>query len=71
MVDSTGVCIVAVPPTYVEIVGPGRTEGISEGKPFTFECRATGSRPAANITWWKGNKEIRTNADQRHTVRMT
>ncbi|KAI5706372.1 hypothetical protein M8J75_007487 [Diaphorina citri] len=32
---------------------------MSAGKRYEIECKSTGSRPPANITWWKGSREIK------------
>lgn len=44
----------AVRPVHAAIVG-GR-EPVSAEKPLKIECRSSGSRPAAVITWYKNNK---------------
>ncbi len=46
----------AVRPSQVKITndrGP-----LSAGKKYTLECAATGSRPAAVITWYKNGKFV-------------
>ncbi|XP_017879880.1 hemicentin-1-like [Ceratina calcarata] len=35
---------------------------VSAGKKYDVECRTSGSRPEAVITWWKANKQIKTMA---------
>ncbi|CAB0018393.1 unnamed protein product, partial [Nesidiocoris tenuis] len=44
-------------PVAVNILNKERH--ISADKRYDVECRATGSRPAAVITWWKGSRQIK------------
>lgn len=32
---------------------------MSAGKRYEIECKSSGSRPPANITWWKGSRQIK------------
>jgi hypothetical protein len=43
-----------VRPETVSIVN--KKEPISAGREYQLECRSTGSRPPATITWWKNVK---------------
>ncbi|XP_063921437.1 contactin-1 [Zophobas morio] len=36
-----------------------REKQVSAGKHYEVECRTTGSRPDAVITWWKGSRSVR------------
>ncbi|KAK6638830.1 hypothetical protein RUM43_007099 [Polyplax serrata] len=44
-------------PLTVQILTKERT--VSADKKYEVECRTSGSRPEAVITWWKGNKQIK------------
>lgn len=32
---------------------------LSAEKTYDIECKSSGSKPAANITWWRGSRQIR------------
>ncbi|XP_043219995.1 nephrin-like [Amphibalanus amphitrite] len=44
-------------PLSVEILGSAAA-AFSAGKTYHLVCRTFGSRPAANITWWIGNRQL-------------
>nr|XP_018912191.1 PREDICTED: hemicentin-2 [Bemisia tabaci] len=44
-------------PIFVNITNKNKT--ISADKRYSIECVASGSRPEAVITWWKGSKQIK------------
>ncbi|KAK2575511.1 hypothetical protein KPH14_011232 [Odynerus spinipes] len=44
-------------PLKVEILENNRT--LSAGKKYEVECRSTGSKPAAILTWWKASKQLK------------
>lgn len=48
---------VAVKPLVVQILT--KESRVSAGKNYEVECRTSGSRPDAVITWWKANKPIK------------
>lgn len=52
-----------VRPVEVEIVRQERQ--LSAGKEVELVCAARGSRPAARITWWRGDTQI---PNVEHTV---
>lgn len=41
---------------------------LSAGQEYEFTCMAAGSRPAAIITWWKGNKQMKNPDDNSMTA---
>lgn len=45
-----------VKPLEVTIIAP--TRALSSGVRSELVCRTTGSRPPAQITWWKGNHKL-------------
>lgn len=36
-----------------------KEKNVSADKTYDVECRTSGSKPAAVITWWKGNKQLK------------
>lgn len=42
---------------------------VSADKKYAVECRTTGSRPDAEITWWKANRQIK-NGVQNVSMRL-
>lgn len=44
-------------PLKVEILEKDKT--LSAGKKYEVECRSTGSKPVANLTWWKTSKQLK------------
>ncbi|KAF7391112.1 hypothetical protein HZH66_009592 [Vespula vulgaris] len=46
-----------VKPLKVEILEKDKT--LSAGKKYEVECRSTGSKPVANLTWWKTSKQLK------------
>ncbi len=32
---------------------------VSADKRYDVECKSSGSRPAATITWWKGSRQVK------------
>lgn len=50
------VCLFADKPVTVSIIS-GRTP-LSAGEPARLSCKSTGSRPPAQITWWKASKRM-------------
>ncbi|XP_076324955.1 synaptogenesis protein syg-2-like [Tachypleus tridentatus] len=49
-------------PTSVRIQDKGKP--LSSGKVVELECRTDGSRPPADITWWRGVEPLRSNQNQ-------
>ena len=47
----------AVRPLSVEILGSAAAP-VSAGKTYHLVCRTFGSRPAANISWWIGDRRL-------------
>lgn len=43
-------------PVDVQILN--KEKQISADKKYEVECKATGSRPEATITWWKGSRQV-------------
>ena len=41
----------------MEILGSAAA-AVSAGKTYHLVCRTFGSRPAANITWWIGDRQL-------------
>lgn len=52
----TFVCF-SVKPLVVQILT--KEPRVSADKNYDVECRTSGSRPEAVITWWKANKQIK------------
>lgn len=50
-------CCVSVKPQTVNILTKERQ--VSADKRYEVECRTTGSRPDAVITWWKGSRPVK------------
>lgn len=50
-------CYVSVKPQTVNILTKERQ--VSADKRYEVECRTTGSRPDAVITWWKGSRPVK------------
>ncbi|XP_024935855.1 nephrin isoform X1 [Cephus cinctus] len=50
-------------PLTVEIVGKekftGKEKIFSAGKKYKIECRSTGSKPPAVLTWWRGSRQLK------------
>lgn len=44
-------------PVFVKILT--KEPRVSADKKYAVECRTTGSRPDAVITWWMANKQIK------------
>jgi hypothetical protein len=51
------VCLFAVKPVAVHITTKDRQ--VSADKRYDVECRSSGSRPEAIITWWKNSRQIK------------
>lgn len=49
-------CPTPVKPIAVHLVSKERF--VSAEKPVDVECKSTGARPEAQITWWMGGKQI-------------
>ncbi|XP_013147686.1 PREDICTED: nephrin-like [Papilio polytes] len=47
-------------PLTVQILNKSRQ--LSADRSYEVECKATGSRPEAQVTWWKGSRPLRRNA---------
>jgi hypothetical protein len=47
----------SVKPVAVNIVT--KEKHVSADKRYEVECKASGSRPEAVITWWKGSRQIK------------
>ncbi|KAK8387799.1 hypothetical protein O3P69_020013 [Scylla paramamosain] len=47
---------VTLPPVTVRILGPGAAA--SAGTELRLTCRAAGSHPPAQLTWWSGHKRL-------------
>ena len=46
-----------VPPASVEVkLGPDQE--VRAGRPVTLECKSSTSYPVANVTWWRGSKQL-------------
>ncbi|GIY70683.1 nephrin [Caerostris darwini] len=43
----------------LEVSIEGNRRPLSANNPVELVCRATGSRPPAAITWWKGNTKMK------------
>ncbi|XP_046489857.1 nephrin isoform X1 [Neodiprion pinetum] len=43
-------------PLTIEIMNKRKT--VSAGKKYEVECKSTGSRPPANLSWWRGAKPL-------------
>ncbi|XP_013792659.2 nephrin-like, partial [Limulus polyphemus] len=41
-----------------------RRQPLSSGKVIELECRTNGSRPPADITWWKGSEQLMSNKNR-------
>ncbi|OAD53110.1 Myelin-associated glycoprotein [Eufriesea mexicana] len=52
-----GATCIKVKPLVVQILT--KEPRVSAGKNYDVECRTSGSRPEAEITWWKGIKQIK------------
>lgn len=48
---------IAVKPNAVHITT--REKFVSAEKRYDIECKSSGSRPEAMITWWKGSRQIK------------
>lgn len=57
MIKNDYIFIVAVKPLMVQILT--KETRVSADKNYEVECRTSGSRPDAVITWWKANKQIK------------
>ncbi|XP_045537741.1 nephrin [Papilio machaon] len=44
-------------PLTVQILN--KSQQLSADRSYEVECKATGSRPAAQVTWWKGTRQLR------------
>lgn len=53
--------LLAVKPLEVQILSS--RQPLSAGRDYDVPCQAVGSKPPANITWWKDNEKL-TNATQ-------
>ncbi|CAH2046109.1 unnamed protein product, partial [Iphiclides podalirius] len=47
-------------PLTVQILS--KTRQLSADRSYEIECKSTGSRPEAQMTWWKGTRPLRRNA---------
>ncbi|XP_020708442.2 hemicentin-2-like isoform X2 [Athalia rosae] len=47
-------------PLTVEIMNKGKI--VSAGKKYEVECKSTGSRPPAVLSWWRGSKPLKKTA---------
>ncbi|KPJ17689.1 Titin [Papilio machaon] len=47
-------------PLTVQILN--KSQQLSADRSYEVECKATGSRPAAQVTWWKGTRQLRRNS---------
>lgn len=54
-------CVFAVRPLEVQVLSS--RQPLSAGRTYEVQCQAVGSKPPANITWWKDNERL-TNATQ-------
>ena len=45
-------------PLVVQIQGQSRLLLVSAGRKMEIECRSWGSRPPAEITWWRGSRRL-------------
>lgn len=43
----------------LSVVISGKEKTVSAEKTYDIECKASGSKPPAIITWWKGNKQLK------------
>ncbi|KAL5283989.1 hypothetical protein ACFFRR_006326 [Megaselia abdita] len=43
----------------LSVVISTKEKNVSADKTYDVECKASGSKPAAVITWWKGNKQLK------------
>lgn len=50
-------CVFLVKPLVVQILT--KEPRLSADKKYEVECRSTGSRPMAVITWWIANRQIK------------
>lgn len=41
------------------VVIMGKRNSLSAEKTYDIECKSTGSKPPAVISWWRGNKQIK------------
>lgn len=49
--------LVAVKPITVTILN--KEKQISADRRYEVECKTTGSRPEAHVTWWKSNRQLK------------
>lgn len=47
----------SVKPAAVHILA--KRTSVSAEKTYDIECKSSGSKPAAVITWWRGTKQIK------------
>ncbi|XP_012275792.1 hemicentin-1 [Orussus abietinus] len=52
------IIVINMRPLTVEIATKERT--VSAEKKYEIECRSTGSRPPAVLTWWRGSRQLKT-----------
>jgi hypothetical protein len=50
-------CLFAVKPVAVHITT--KDKQLSADKRYDVECKSSGSRPEAVITWWKNSRQIK------------
>ncbi|XP_022249744.1 hemicentin-2-like isoform X1 [Limulus polyphemus] len=58
--SSTVIVKMILKPLFVKIISPHHP--LSAGQRTQLQCHSYGSKPAAHISWWQGNKELTTSA---------
>ena len=52
----------------VTLLGKTSTGSLRSGSQHEFRCVASGSRPAALLTWWFNDRQVRPDVDNVHVV---